>query len=686
MAITRPKMSRGSKLLIDHIKNPLDQISSQLTNAAVTGMQDSWGTAHINLHVPVLDSDYWTNAKTVGQKVDFCIPFCLPPLQEFWNNSGITTPDTPELILEEFSLSFDQRAEAAAIGDYWAGTGDVGNLNYEAVSQLNINIALVEKSQWFFNVLQPNEPEREVFSVELNSLAFTGKTYRFNPFIKSGLSKILNPYRTYVLMISAPDLYTGMPAASVCLPSLLLGLKIRHPMVERDKGSSIQNIPSHYGAQTGQTIAPLNPVADSIILATGTDGIQTSIEKFDRPLLEGLNGGYDKDGQVPPVEALQLDSTYEIIAVPMWGNMGIQYGVNASNPRDLPYQTTVLCKDWTMDRRIIPINYPLSIHHVTAVANYAWPFDGVGMGHQPTSATFQSAIGVAIGTGLRGDAFNYEQVAYTSWTPATITANKIDQIKARAGGTMNAQHDYDLLHVPIVGTGGNSYYPQGKPFYIAQGTTGTAPRTLVDDPGVSPHTQGCEQWIQVQWGFRDTLGLGFTPVPDAGPWPIGTDAFAASGTLTGSAGTTPVTTTVGYTVEAGEPNHGGVVGGASAWWQYTPTASGIMTVTTAGSTNVMGGPPHITMGIYTGIAVNALTPVPGTGNLNPGIGNVATWTFEVTAATPYYIATDAPGGLAQFAIINWTLNSGVAASDHTTYIGRGGNWVLLHGKKSLAST
>ena len=92
------------------------------------------------------------------------------------------------------------------------------------------------------------------------------------------------------------------------------------------------------------------------------------------------------------------------------------------------------------------------------------------------------------------------------------------------------------------------------------------------------------------------------------------------------------------------------------------------------------------MGIYTGIAVNALTPVPGTGNLNPGIGNVATWTFEVTAATPYYIATDAPGGLAQFAIINWTLNSGVAASDHTTYIGRGGNWVLLHGKKSLAST
>lgn len=681
---TRQKLARGTKLTSQHIRTPLQAIASDLAIAGLDQLEQSWGVMYVNLHVPVLDSTYFAHATDDGQKVDFCIPFCLPPLQEHWDVSGQTLPSTPLLVLDECTVSFEQRGEPAAVVNLEAGSASQGYLSYDIVGQLNLQVALMEKSQWYFNNAQANEPDREVFSLSLNSTAYAGRFYRFNPFTKTGLSKTLNPYKTYVLMINAQDLHGGALANQNCaLPSLTLSLKIRHPMVERDKGDSIQNIPLHNGIPTGQTITPLNPAADSLIQATGADGVQTSLEAFDLPLLKGLESGYERDGSLAPVEAIVLDSAYEILCVPMWGNFGTESAVRAANVTQLPYQTSNLCADWTIDRRIIPIQQPWTIHHVTAVAGYAYPYDGTSTGRRPTSATFNSQVGVGLGTGLRGDLFKYQQVAWKDWTPGSILTRTIDHVKSRVGGTLTLNSwDFDLLNIPLVGAGGSGYYPQGTPVFCGSGTSRTADRSNID--GGASAVKGLEQWLEVRWAFKDVNGLGHTPGHDAGPWGAAPDAFAGAAALTGTGGTTLVTDTAGYTKQAGEPNHGGNAGGQSAWYKWVAPRSGICVVDTTGTTGAGGvGLPSPLLGVYTGAAVNALTTIGGN---NGGFGGVATVTFTANAGTTYYFALDGIGGLANWFILNWQLSSGVAQSDYTTYVGRGGNWVLIHGKKSVGKT
>lgn len=85
--------------------------------------------------------------------------------------------------------------------------------------------------------------------------------------------------------------------------------------------------------------------------------------------------------------------------------------------------------------------------------------------------------------------------------------------------------------------------------------------------------------------------------------------------------------TWGATKQAGEPDHGGDSGGASVWYTWTPPVSG-----TARITACCGWPPLL--GVYSGSAVDALTPVP------VGPGAPVNATFAVEAGVLYRIAVD----------------------------------------------
>ncbi len=80
--------------------------------------------------------------------------------------------------------------------------------------------------------------------------------------------------------------------------------------------------------------------------------------------------------------------------------------------------------------------------------------------------------------------------------------------------------------------------------------------------------------------------------------------------------------------EAGEPDHGGVQGGASVWYTWTPPVSGLAW---------MGGcrEDSLVEAVYTGDALNALTPVPGR-----GICGLDGLRFSAVAGTTYRIAVD----------------------------------------------
>lgn len=83
----------------------------------------------------------------------------------------------------------------------------------------------------------------------------------------------------------------------------------------------------------------------------------------------------------------------------------------------------------------------------------------------------------------------------------------------------------------------------------------------------------------------------------------------------------------GATKEAGEPDHQGDPGGASAWYEWTAPASG-----TARMSMCCFGSPLL--GIYTGTSVDALTAVPTESEFPPEVR------AQVTAGQTYRIAVD----------------------------------------------
>jgi len=99
--------------------------------------------------------------------------------------------------------------------------------------------------------------------------------------------------------------------------------------------------------------------------------------------------------------------------------------------------------------------------------------------------------------------------------------------------------------------------------------------------------------------------------------------------------------------EAGEPDHAGDPGGHSVWYSWTPSTSGPVDISTCSS---FFGNLDTLLAVYTGSAVNALTPVAGNddnlaGEGFPGCkGTDSEVSLEVTAGTTYRIAVDAAGG------------------------------------------
>lgn len=153
--------------------------------------------------------------------------------------------------------------------------------------------------------------------------------------------------------------------------------------------------------------------------------------------------------------------------------------------------------------------------------------------------------------------------------------------------------------------------------------------------------------------------------------PIANDDFANRIPLEGMAVATSGTNT-NATKEIGEPNHGQASGGRSIWWGWTAPASGLVTISTEGSTF------DTTLGVYTGLSVDNLVGVDGNNDANSDTLTSAT-SLMVTAGTAYALAVDgraAASGSVELAIdlqtgprLELTLQDGTLAFSWLT------NWV-----------
>jgi subtilisin family serine protease len=147
-----------------------------------------------------------------------------------------------------------------------------------------------------------------------------------------------------------------------------------------------------------------------------------------------------------------------------------------------------------------------------------------------------------------------------------------------------------------------------------------------------------------------TVSRPATPANDAFANAVG---LPGQGTYRGS--------TVGATAEAGEPDHAGVTTTVrSIWWRVTPTASGTMVLDTCGSTY------DTTLAVYTGAAVNALTPVVANDDWCGGQSRVS---FAATAGTTYRIAVAGWNGATGTVILNAAFTGAGTLPTTTTLAG-----------------
>jgi hypothetical protein len=622
--VTKNRLARGTKLTPEHIGATIDTTASPRVGYQINqgtfdrdNVEGVFSPFRVHFSVPFIDSTYRRDGGGAQETRAYAIPFMLPPLQDtfsltavngrlFPNASGASLP--LPVVLDELSISMDQRAESAAIVDSYQGStlGQStvqGDMNFDAQPKLNMRVGISQKMPIRFGASVPFATE-DMETVEMFSAEVTYPNWLADgPYVMRGLSKVIDPYQTYVLTVEFPDL-TG---ENIAIVNMNISLRLTHELVSRDLGANIQNLPNKGDARqtravvdaaTGITtsVTITNPTAGSTIDADTTDGVSYNLGTIDEALAEKLTGGRDKYGEVGPTEELAVDAGYEVIAVPLFGNRR-RGGIAAQEVALEPY---VVHGDATLnylaDRRIIPIVHPLTVHHVFLAYNWQlWNNvylnnTGVvttgGAVSLPESKFFKVEVGVGMATGLQGDHFNYDQIAYAAmqnpyaeggsvldpWRSSdggTWPLNLVDIVKSSAttSGVRNFSTvstaatsdpkrfwDFDLMQIPLVGAGGTGYVNQGHPVYVGRSWTPTAvdvTSTYNNDrqniAGAAPNCEGQEQWLEVRMKISDNLAGGATSVALSGGGGSGySDATNVATSLgTGTGLTVDITTAAG---------------------------------------------------------------------------------------------------------------------------------------------
>lgn len=267
----------------------------------------------------------------------------------------------------------------------------------------------------------------------------------------------------------------------------------------------------------------------------------------------------------------------------------------------------------------------------------------------------------------------------------TITASDTDATEgsadagtftiSRTGATTSALN----VNLAISGTSTNGidYGVVATSFTIPIGSSsGTITVNPIDDALI----EGSETIIAtIQSNTSYTVGAPFSATVTLfdNDTTVGNDLFSNAAVM-GVATTTG--TNVSTTKESGEPNHAGNAGGTSVWWNWTPSFTGTVTLSTVGSNF------NTLLAVYTGSAVNALTLIGNSDDITPGSNTASLVTFSAVSGTTYRIAVDGFGGASGNITLVRTGDPvplpivSVAASDAAAKEGSGDNGRFIIGR------
>ncbi|HEU4770080.1 MAG TPA: NF038122 family metalloprotease, partial [Pyrinomonadaceae bacterium] len=302
-------------------------------------------------------------------------------------------------------------------------------------------------------------------------------------------------------------------------------------------------------------------------------------------------------------------------------------------------------------------------------SNFDFDFDssdGIGSGQTDFEAVATHEIGHALGFTSRSGSGSstpamWDLYRFRSGT-TTATFTDAQRIMTIGGPTSNSQY-YFVPGDPEVGLSDGG--PSGSTDTNGDGNQSSHWRQASRNGGVFAGYIGImdpripsgihREITQADTKALDVFGYNSNIVAPVAP---ANDNFSAAQIVSGCAGTT-TGTNVGSTHESGEPNHSpdNNGGARSVWYQWQAPASGPAQVTTAGSTY------DTVLAVYTGNAVNSLTPVPSGKNddVDPGVNLTSSVSFNATAGTTYRIAVDGynnsgSGGDIGAITVNWAIN------------------------------
>lgn len=546
------RLSRGVRLLTSHIHT---QVQSALTRITSTGfdaseLENDAGTFRVNVSLGNI------TPKTFFQEVDgvkymkSCAGFTLPPPQESFSATAVVSPTTPVYILESIGLSMDTQATP------FVTVRADGSLSQTEADKAAFNITIQRKPMDVFTAsaiglpitvgsLPAVSPEMTnvVLSLDYPNILWNSEFNRFNPGISTDLDTVFDPYSAYLISVDCGSFAES--ATELRIDSLLITMKFRTKLIERDSGSAaVQNIPqspdtptAEYGARYTVPETISTPAANAVIRADtggGDDGVSGALAKTDVKFLRGLLGGLTDRSRRWGPSNIKTDAAYEVISVPMWGNGWYCKGNQASADTDavllekLPFVGASPYNQLTMDRRIIPIRFPFTVHHVIAFCNYsgkltsvpadeAIDYSTVNQWSSAASATLAHTVGVGIGTGIRSDLTSSRNIALASWTRSTIDKYRISRLQYRDPTNGKSYCQGDLLSIPLVypaGTTGVGYNSSvisdlddtGKPIFVGQTNSTDLTRSpMADAPGGSNTAlaqDGYEQFLDIRWGIQ----------------------------------------------------------------------------------------------------------------------------------------------------------------------------------------
>tara|TARA_R100000808_G_C2150387_1_gene159114 strand:- start:60 stop:1688 length:1629 start_codon:yes stop_codon:yes gene_type:complete len=512
-------------------------------------MENNAGSFRVNVSLSNITPKPFFQTINDVKVMKACAAFTLPPPQELFSTTAIVSPTTPVYILESIGLSMDTQATP------FVTKRSDGSLIEEEADKAAFNITILRKPIDVFagsaitaGGVAAVSPEitNVVLSLDYPNILWNSEFKRFNPGINTDLDTMFDPYSAYLISVDCGSFAES--ATELRIDSLLVTMKFRTKLIERDSGATIQNTPqsailpaaAQYNARYTVPETVATPAANAVIRADtggGDDGVSGALAKTDVKFLRGLLGGLTDRSRRWGASNIKTDAAYEVISVPMWGNGWYCKGSQASVDSDavllekLPFVGASPYKLPTVDRRIIPIRFPFTVHHVIAFVNYsgkpgasaggtadkAIDYSADNQWSSAASAALAHKVGVGISSGIRSDIRSSRNVAYAEWNRASIDSFRISRVQSLTRGLSFCQGD--LLSIPLVypsgapGTGYNSgvnaaLVNTGPPVFVGQTNSTDLTRSpmanLPDGADTSLAQDGYEQFIEVRWAIEQT--------------------------------------------------------------------------------------------------------------------------------------------------------------------------------------